>query len=435
MNFKEIPIKFEKGEVITSLYHSPFDYNLLYLICLAKTGLRVRFVLDDIDNIGINRNDKASVYAFKEKYFLSKTERTNIRPLSLLVPKHLLANLAYPSLKELDSWVGILNLKNKLRYKDTVEHWIQSITHQLGVYSIIGPDKSFAFAQVDDNFVEAIRSAKGHINTILSKFTTRSNRAIEFVNWLLDENIKPGITISDYYYDILKKIIKRFGLGENVWIERMSDIPIHEKNRLALEDFKNDITLQHLYAKAIAIDGKKDSGNFPFYAVSRKDGCRLLPIENYINNPIEYLVAPKVLMLNNFKNLVLPFHAINKANIHARELMYTHGKIHSNQVFCNEKWLEWLMSFNLTINLDQAETYIYGKTQINFSSFSELIRQGEMIFKEGDDAEERYKGWVASSTFKAIAESKYPLIFLALLQDEIFYKKIPDFYKLIIEQS
>jgi len=433
MNFKEIPIKFEKGEVITSLYHSPFDYNLLYLICLAKTGLKVRLVLDDIDNIGINRNDKASTYAFEEKYFLSKTERTNIRPLSLLMPKHLLANLACPSLRELDSRVGILNLKNKFRYEDTVEHWIQNITYQLGVYSIIGPDKSFAFAPVNDDFIEALRSAKDHINTILSKFTTGNNSATEFINWLLDENIKSEITISDYYYDILEKIIKRFGLEENVWIERMSDISLQEKSRQALEDFKNDITLQHLYAKAIIMDGKKDSGNFPFYAVSRKDGSRLLPIENYINNPTEYLIAPKVLMLNNFKNLVLPYHAIDKANIHARELMYSHAGINSNQVFCNEKWLEWLMSFDLTINLDQIEAYIYGKTQINFSLFSELIRQGEMIFKEGDDIEERYKGWVVSSTFKAIDESKYPLIFLALLQDGIFYKEIPDFYKLIIE--
>src|SRR3989344_4729580 len=113
MKFKEVPIKFEEGQVITSLYHSPLDHNLFYLICLAKTGLKIRIVLDDIDNMGIDRNDKTATWAFKEKYFLSKTERTNIRPLSLLIPKHLLANLAYPSLKELDSWVGILNLNNK----------------------------------------------------------------------------------------------------------------------------------------------------------------------------------------------------------------------------------------------------------------------------------------------------------------------------------
>ena len=94
MKFKKVPIKFEKGQVITSLYHSPFDHNLFYLICLAKTGLKIRIVLDDIDNIGINRNDKTATFAFQEKYFLSKTERTNIRPLSLLVTKHLWAKLA-----------------------------------------------------------------------------------------------------------------------------------------------------------------------------------------------------------------------------------------------------------------------------------------------------------------------------------------------------
>lgn len=431
MKFKKVPIKFEEGQVITSLYHSPFDHNLFYLICLGKTGLKIRIVLDDIDNLGIDRGDKTATFAFKEKYFLSKTERTNIRPLSLLTPKHLWANLAYPALKEFDDLVGIRNLKDTLGYKDTVEHWIQDTTQQFGVCSIVGPDKAFAFMAVNSHFTEAIRASKNHINNILSRFRTESDDHIRFIDWLLDENIDPNLKISDYYKDLLEKIIKYFGLEENVWVEKMSDISIQEKNRVVLEDFNNDKTLQNLYAEALSVDGKKDLGDFPFYSVSKKDGQRLLPIKNYIDNPTEYLVAPKVLMLNNFENLILPYHAIDKANIYARELMYSHTKLHCNQVFCDDKWLEWLASFNIEIGLDQIESYFYDKERINLSSLSNYFKEKESPLEMS--LEERYKDWVRTSTMSAIEQSKYPLIFLALFQDKIFYKKMPNFYKLVIE--
>jgi hypothetical protein len=431
MKYKKVPIKFEKGQVITSLYHSPFDLNLFYLICLGKTGLKIRIVLDDIDNLGIDRGDKNATFAFSEKYFLSKTERTNIRPLSLLTPKHLWANLAYPAIKEFDDLVGIRNLKDKLEYQDTVEHWIQDTTQRLGVYSIVGPDKAFAFMSVDNHFSEAVRASKTHINSILSRFKTESDSPIKFVEWLLDENISNNLKISDYYKNILEKIIKHFCLEENVWVEKMSDISIQEKNRIVLEDFKNDTALQNLYSEALSMDGKKDLNDFPFYSVSKRDGQRLLHIKNYIDNPTEYLVAPKVLMLNNFENLVLPYHAISKANVHARELMYSHKKLHCNQVFCDDKWLEWLASFNMEINLDQIESYFYDKEQIDLSSLNNIFRKKELSFD--GSLEEGYKNWVRTSTMSAIEQSKYPLIFLALLQDKIFYKEIPTFYKLVIE--
>lgn len=426
MEFKKVPIMLQKGQVVTSLYHSPFDFNLFYLITLAKTGIKLRIILDDIDNIGIDREGKNEGYSFKEKYFLSKTGRTNIRPLSLNVPKHFFSNLSSPLLRDLDTFLGIRNLKDQLGCENvTVEHWIQQTTKKFGSWSLVGPDRSFACMSVDDNFIKAMQTSKNHIKAILSEFKTDNNDPFEFIDWLFDENIKTSITISDYYHNILNKIIKRFGLEKNVYVGRMSDIFLQENNETLLKEFLNDEVLGNFYKVALDIDGKKDPDNFPFYSISKKSGERLLPIKNYLDNPQEHLIAPKVLMLNSFENLVLPYHAIDKSNVHARELMYSHEKINCNQVFCDDKWLDWLQNFNITPNM---ENNLHNQEFVMSGSFLKKVS-----WNSNSDFKENYKIWLKNSTVTAIEQSKYPLIFLALLQEKIFYKEIPNFYKLIIE--
>lgn len=424
MKFKKVSVKIEKGQTITSLYHSPFDYNLLYLICLAKTGLRIRIVLDDIDNIGINRESPATNYSYSEKYFLSKTERTNIRPLSLVIPKHLFANLAVPSLKDLDAQIGVVKLKEKLGYNGNVEHWIKNTTSQLGTLSLIGPDRAFAFSPVDQDFLRAIRFAKTHLIEILSRFNDRGEQAIKFIDWLIDDQVVAEKTISDYYLEIINKIVHRFDLGDKISVERMSDKLLQDKNREMLIKFKEDASLQKLYSGALSIDGKKAHGDFPFYSVSKEDGSRLLPIEKYLDDPDKYIIAPKVLMLNNLENLVLPYHAIDKANVQARELMYNSGKVSSNQVFCDDKWFDWVSSFGLKANLDSIESQFYDRPVIDLGLLKNFSHQGGI--------NQEYKDWIVKSTIRAFDLAKYPIIFLALLQNDIFYKEIPDFYKLEI---
>lgn len=432
MKFKPVPIKLGKGQTITSLYHSPFDFNLLYLVCLAKTGLKLRIVIDDIDNIGIDKSNSDLTYHYGERFFMSKTERTNVRPLSFVMPKHLLANLSYPALKELDSKVGIATIKQHIRYGDTVEHWIKDITNNLGSFSLVGPDKAFAFSIIDDAFIQAVRQAKHNIISILGRFPDQSDGAIDFIEWFLSEEfIQAGITISDYYVALLQRIIDKFELNDNIVIQRMSDCDIQDRTKRLLDIFNNDESLRETYKTALAYEARKSQDDFPFYAISKASGERLLPVDNYISNPIDYLLAPKVLMLNNFENLVLPFHAIESKNVWAREIMYQNKKINCNQIFCDEKWVNKLSSFGLNIRLDDNEQEIYGVNILNTSSFDELLKKGQNMYEDGKNIEEKYKGWIVSSTFRAIDRMKYPLIFLALLQGKIFLTDIPDFYKLI----
>lgn len=426
MKIIKTPIRLGNNEVVTSLYHSPFDYNLLYLILFAKTGVKLKIVLDDIDNIGVDRSHPNSSFEYKEKYFLSKTERTNLRSLSLILPKHIFLNLAYPNIKDLDKKVSISALKNVLGYEDTVEHWIKDETNEMGAYTLIGPDKSFAFMRVDDDFIIAINKAKDHLITLIEKFPNNRTESINFIDWLFSEDLLvKGKKIPDYYLDILNKIIKKFDLSENVFVEKMSDQTNQYNTKKLLDLFIRDKNLQNTYSSALKFLEKKDIEDYPFYSISRRDGARMLPIENFLNNPDNYIVAPKVLMLNNFENLILPDHASGNPNVIAREIMYRNSNIKCSQVFCSDNWLSHLSQFDLDIDLDKLEKEFYKKETLNFKK---LLR---LNFDEGNEISE-YKNWVIRSTITSLERATYPLLFLSLLQDKIFYKKPPELYKITL---
>lgn len=421
------PIKLGDDEAATSLYHSPFDYNLLYLILFAKTGVKLKIVLDDIDNIGVDRGHPNSGFEYKEKYFLSKTERTNLRPLSLTLPKHMLLNLAYPNIKDLDKKVSINALKNVLGYEGTVEHWIKDKTNEMGVYSLIGPNNSFAFMKIDENFIVAIKRAREYLIALTGKFSNNNTtESISFINWLFSEDLLvKGKNISDYYLDILNKIIKKFNLSDNVSVERMSDQTNQHNNKKLLHLFMKDKDLQGVYNRAVKFLGNKNIEDYPFYSISKKDGSRMLPIENWLNNSDDYIVAPKVLMLSSFENLILPDHASDNPNVVAREIMYQNPSINCNQVFCNDDWINHLSQFDLDIDLDTLEKEFYKKDTLNFK---ELLGSN---FDEGNEIS-KYKSWVIESTIRSLERATYPLIFLSLLQDKIFYKKTPELYKITL---
>lgn len=429
MKVIKTPIKLGNDEVVTSLYHSPFDHNLLYLILFAKTGVKLKIVLDDIDNIGVDRNLPDSGFEYKEKYFLSKTERTNLRPLSLTLPKYIFLNLAYPNIRDLDGAVGINELKNVLGYEGTVEHWIKDKTNEMGVYSLIGPNKSFAFMKIDEDFIVAINRAKEHLITLVEKFSNDNEaESISFINWLFSEELLvKGKNISDYYLDILNKIIKKFGLSDNVSVEKMSDQTNQYNNKKLLDLFTRDENLRNAYSSAIKFLGNKNIEDCPFYSISKEDGSRMLPIENYLNNPDDYIVAPKVLMLNNFENLILPDHASDNSNVIAREIMYNNSSVNCNQVFCGDNWINHLTQFDLDINLDKLEKEFYKKDTLNLRELFNLnFDENSEIYK--------YKNWVIESTIRSLERATYPLLFLSLLQDKIFYKKIPELYKITLKK-
>ena len=234
---------------------------------------------------------------------------------------------------------------------------------------------------------------------ILSNFKLKNKDALIFVDWLFSDSAVIGETISSYYLRILNKIIDKFKLSEVVTVECMSGELLQKNNDELLRKFKENTDLQELYIEALNMDGKKDTTDFPFYSVSKKDGERLLSIDRYLNNPNEYIVAPKVLMLNNFENLVLPYHAIEKNNVYAREIMYSNSNINCNQVFCDDKWFDHIVSFNTDINLDPVERELYDKLDISIQK----LKQFEVT---SNSVQDEYKNWIIESTNIAFDQAK-----------------------------
>ena len=424
MKINKIPIELKKGQVVTSLYQSPFDYSLLYLILFGKTGVNLKIILDDIDNLGVDRQDYNHIFMYKEKYLLSKTRRTNIRPLTCILPKHLLLNLSNSNFKDLDNAISITKIKDILGYKDTVDHWIKDTTNEMGTYSLIGPNKSFAFVKVDNHFIFAIKAVKKHLKRLIDNFSNKEN-SYEFIEWLFTDDILiEGEYISDYYIKFLGRIIDRFDLSENVSISKISDIRNQENTKKILDLYKSDISLQQDYKKALVISKGEIGEDFPFYAISKIDGSRLLSIEHYLHDYNNYIIAPKVLMLNNFQNLILPDHASHSKNVTARDIMYKNPNINCNQIFCDEDWIKYLSKFDLKIKLDDLEKNFYNKEYIDFKELVNTSFEDDPLFK--------YKNWIIESTLDSIKKTSYPLLFLILLQDKIFYKNIPRVYKIDI---
>ena len=263
---------------------------------------------------------------------------------------------------------------------------------------------------------------------MIAKFSNDGAKSISFINWLFSEDLLvKGKNISDFYSNILNKIIKKFDLSNNVFVEKMSDQTNQYNNKKLLDLFIRDKDLQNTYSSAVKFLENKNIEDLPFYSISKKDGSRMLPIENYLNSPDDYIVAPKVLMLNNFENLILSDHASDNSNVIAREIMYHNSSVNCNQVFCSDNWLNHLTQFDIDINLDKLEKEFYKKDTLNLRELFKLnFDEDNEIYK--------YKNWVIESTIRSLERATYPLLFLSLLQDKIFYKKTPELYKITLQK-
>ena len=433
MQIKKIKRQLKTGDTVTCLYHSPFDLNLLYILCLAKTGLKIRVIIDDIDNLGILRDGRLQEYTYAEEYFLSKTERTNLRPLSFVSPKNLFVNLSVPELKIFDNRVGIQRIKQRLGYQDTVEHWIRDTTRRYGSYAMAGPDESFGFQKAGASFIEALNQAIQNLKSIIREnFPSYSNDALGFVDWLFKDSNNEG-SVSDCFVSILERILERFNLKDSVTIEKMSDQSFHERNKKLYEKFIENTELHNIYKKAISVDGKKSFDDMPFYSISKENGSRLLNPILAIDDSAHYFLAPKVLMLNSLENLILPTDAMNKSNVLAREIMYQGNLVDSNQIFCTNDWLFRISKMIKNVRLSAIEKSVYG-VDGNYSTLYDLVEfllDLRTAYDEGlnDDIISKYKGWIASSTLESLNRFGYPLIFLCLLQEKAFGEKMPDFFK------
>ena len=109
--------------------------------------------------------------------------------------------------------------------------------------------------------------------------------------------------------------------------------------------------------------------------------------------------------------------------------MYSHKDMNCNQIFCEDNWLEWIASLGFEMNLNEIESQLYKKSVINFAELQSL----ESNAPGSHSYQEEYEKWIFSASIEAIRRFKYPILFLALFGDRIFYENHPAFCKLTIK--
>jgi hypothetical protein len=347
------------------------------------------------------------------------------------MPKHLLVNLSDPLINLLEERIKISNIKNLFEHSDTVEHWIYNLTKKYGVNSLVGPDLAFGYININDyNFRESIATAKNNILKLLKKILPKNYKSNkDFVEWLFAFK-KNQSTISQYFIEVLDRIIKEFDLQRN--INKVGNICSNYENGGLLKlinAFDQDRVFQMKYIEALKIDNKKDF-HLPFYKINKDNGKRTLHASDLkINNKTE-ISAPNVFMLSGYDNIVLPMRAHKDRHIIAREFLYQSGFIRSNQIFCDDKWTDKIYSYDLDIFLDETERYFYGTNSINLQSMPEIIKNAREKFLYSQNTEEIFKSWVILSTDNALKNSYYPLLFFIIMRGEMFYNKLSDMYKI-----
>lgn len=408
--------------VVTSLYHSPFDLNLLYLILLGKTGIHVNIILDDIDSLGLNKSKPRDVYTVDTKFQYSKTARSNLRPLTFLLPNHLFGDLTKSNFKALDETLSLVKLKQIFGESLNLESMIQKFTTVFGQSSIVGPDKAFGFCEVDQEFINSIQKQTQKVLDLIVENNFCDNKVFERHKKIFAIRPLKGELIVSYYLKFLENIIEIFDLP-NITISKMTSFG--KKNINLYNDFLSNPNFRDVYQEALVIDGNKSEGDLPFYLIDEKDGNRMLVVTNECTESDSYFLSPKVLMLNNFINLVLPFDAHSKQNVQAREVMYKSGLVNCSQIFLNDNWLNYLEKFDIKIGHYSAEFFdkkFCKKLAINEENLAVLTTSEK----------DNLRNWFIDSTKSSIAHLKYPILFLVIFGDDIFCRNPEslDFYEL-----
>jgi hypothetical protein len=303
-----------------------------------------------------------------------------------------------------------------------LENVIRKVTTIFGQTSIVGPDKAFGFCKVDQNFIDSVnKQTKKAMDLIIS-----SNRCSNIVK---ERHVKifatrpiKGESIVDYYIRFLSNIIDIFCLS-NVTLSKMTSL--EKENKLLYKKFQSDSSFREVYQSALELDGVKNQKDTPFYLINKINGDRMLDVaSNFLEDETLFL-SPKVLMLNNLKNLVLPYEANDKRNVHARETIYKSGFVNCNQVFLDDNWLNYLERFDIKIDDKAAEFF-------DKDFYKQLAVSEESLAVLTASEKDNLRDWFIESTKSSISHFKYPILFLVIFGDDIFCKNLEslDFYEL-----
>ena len=333
-----------------ALYQSPWTVSLSAAFVFRGAGT---YVIDDIDNAGVERGHEDGPYRMVRKEVLSKKGWTTCRPLGAFCPDGLLhANLSRADYTALDRAAGLAELA---RHRgSTVNALVRGSSTRHGMWSLAGPDRAITAVRCADA-APGLRDAIARHEEAVRRSLPRSRDhgpALRRLRYLMPDP-DPGQGLLDYFSDCLRRGLALVGSDTPV-LSAAHDLVAAKESALFARFAAGDPGVVEAYNAAAAIQRSRALGPdhaMPYYAVDLDTGARS-PITADHRPAGRTIIAPKILVLEHAPNMVLPSNTAGRATIRAREHAYRHLGTGSSQVFFRANWLQALAAVDVEVAVD-----------------------------------------------------------------------------------
>lgn len=394
-----------------ALYQSPWTVSLSAAFAFRGAGI---YAIDDIDNAGVERGHLNGPYRMVRKEVMSKKGWTNCRPLGAFVPDGLLhANLSRADYLALDRATGLANIARQ--QGSTVNALVRGSSTRHGMWSLAGPDRAIVAVSCADA-ATGLRDAITRHEDAVRRSLPRSRDhepALRRLRHLMPDP-DPDQGLLDHFRECLRRGLALVGSDTPV-LSAAHDLIAPGGSALFARFAAGERAAVEAYNAAAAIQGSRALGPdhaMPYYAVNLDTGTRS-PISFDHRPAAREIIAPKILVLENAPNMVLPVNTAGRATIRAREHAYRHLGTGSSQVFFGANWLQALAAVDVEVAVDAPFRQLLGGW--DRAPLRDLTAALEVRASSGGtDPAEAWTTWVAEQTLQDFHTWHYPLLCYAV---------------------
>lgn len=398
------------------LYQGPWMLGLSALFTLKGRG---RYIIDDIDNVGVERGLEADPsYRVIRKEILSKKGWTNCRPLTAHCPDGLFS----PNLSQarfmgpedsalLTAWAREQGMGG--------ERFIRSRTLDFGIWALVGPDRAIAGVPMEAVRPALLEIISKHEEALRKSLADESAQraAVTRLRHLMPDP-SPFRTLIDYFIHCMERALGLFGGGR---VESAAREFLDRDGGQLYQTFESrDARAMSVYNAGAALQGSRALGPdhwVPYYKVGLQDGART-PILEAVARSSDEMIAPKILVLEGAPHLAIPRAMANNRSIIAREHVYRELGTGSGHVFLDSNWVEALADCPERLHVHPLfQPLMDGHVTMPVGSFVQRLGEMELqVDSPGAAASptSQWAGWVLRETLKEFRLYGYPLLCFAV---------------------
>ncbi len=393
-----------------ALYQSPWTVSLSTAFAFRGAGT---YVIDDIDNAGVERGHEEGAYRLVRKQVLSKKGWTTCRPLSAFCPDGLLhANLSRADYTSLDRAAGLAKLA---RHNGSTVNALRDSSTRHGMWSLAGPDRAIVAVRCADA-APGLRDTIARHEEAVRRSLPRSRDhgpALRRLRHLMPDP-DPDQGLLDYFRECLRRGLALVGSDTPV-LSAAHDVIAPDGGALFARFAAGDPAAVEAYNAAAAIQGSRALGPdhpMPYYAVDLGTGTRS-PITAGHRPADRAIIAPKILVLENVPDMVLPANTAGRATIRAREHAYRRLDTGSSQVFFSANWLQALAAVDVEVAVDAPFRPLLGGW--DRAPLRDLVTALDTRASSGtSDLDDVWTTWTVEQTLHDFHTWHYPLLCYAI---------------------